>query len=86
MNKQSNEYISYMKSDLWKQKKLERMKIDCFKCAACGYSAKPQILMVHHFTYERLGHEDVWKDLATICPVCHKKLHRLLKRKQTPTD
>lgn len=42
--------------------------------------------MVHHFTYERLGHENVWKDLATICPVCHKKLHRLLKRKQTPTD
>lgn len=53
--------------------KRERLKIDGYKCTACGYSAKPNVLMVHHLTYARLGNEDAWKDLVTLCPICHRK-------------
>ena len=41
MSGQSKEYREYMKSDSWERKKRERLKIDGYKCTACGYSAKP---------------------------------------------
>lgn len=66
MSGQSKEYREYMKSDSWERKKRERLKIDGYKCTACGYSAKPNVLMVHHLTYARLGNEDIWKDLTTL--------------------
>lgn len=81
---QSEEYKKYMSSSKWQQVKSERIKIDNNACAMCGYSAKPQVLMVHHMNYARLGHEDVWHDLVTLCPICHRKLHRMLKRRQEP--
>ena len=44
MSGQSKEYREYMKSDSWERKKRERLKIDGYKCTACGYSAKPNVL------------------------------------------
>ena len=84
MSGQSKEYREYMKSDSWERKKRERLKIDGYKCTACGYSAKPNVLMVHHLTYARLGNEDTWKDLVTLCPICHRKIHNMLRRRQAP--
>lgn len=40
--------------------------------------------MVHHLTYARLGNEDIWKDLTTLCPICHRKIHNMLRRRQAP--
>ena len=80
----SKEYVEYMKSDEWQKMKHSRLEIDHYSCVMCGYSKKPEILMVHHLNYKRLGHEDVWKDLVTLCPICHRKVHRMLKRKQEP--
>lgn len=80
----SKEYVEYMKSDEWQKIKHSRLEIDHYSCVMCGYSKKPEILMVHHLNYKRLCHEDVWKDLVTLCPVCHRKVHRMLKRKQEP--
>lgn len=84
MSGQSKEYREYMKSDSWERKKRERLKIDGYKCTACGYSAKPNVLMVHNLTYARLGNEDAWKDLVTLCPICHRKIHNMLRRRQAP--
>ena len=54
MQIQSEEYKKYMSSSKWHQIKNERIKIDNNACAMCGYSAKPQVLMVHHMNYARL--------------------------------
>ena len=62
----SKEYVEYMKSDEWQKIKHSRLEIDHYSCVMCGYSKKPEILMVHHLNYKRLGHEDVWKDLVTL--------------------
>lgn len=31
-----------------------------------------------------LGNEDIWKDLTTLCPICHRKIHNMLRRRQAP--
>lgn len=81
---QSRQYQNYINSEKWKQIKEERLKIDGYSCVMCGYNAKTEILMVHHLTYKNLEKENVWQDLVTLCPICHKKIHKMLNRKQRP--
>ena len=71
------EYESYLKSDEWRDKKNRRMKIDGYKCRACGSTHN---LQVHHLNYYSVGHEDVWKDIATICDDCHVLIHNFMSR------
>ena len=61
----------YYKSPLWANKRNERLKIDGFKCAKCGFT---RALEVHHINYERIFHEDVSKDLITLCKKCHNEI------------
>lgn len=61
----------YYKSQSWAEKRNERLKIDGFKCAKCGFT---RALEVHHINYERLFHEDVSKDLITLCKKCHNEI------------
>lgn len=74
---QSDYYHWYMNSDEWRIKRLERLALDKFRCVACGRS---RALEVHHVTYKRLGHEDVRKDLCTLCRPCHEKIHNYYDR------
>ena len=81
---QSQQYKSYMLSDDWQRMKEVRRKIDGNKCVMCGRSAetcKRMQLQCHHITYDRLGHENPYTDLVTLCGSCHSKLHNLLKRR-----
>lgn len=82
-------YDTYIRSDAWKYKKAQREQIDENKCVMCGRDASTckNGLSCHHIRYYRngksiLGHENVWKDLVTLCPACHKKLHNFIDRKQ----
>ena len=61
----------YYKSRTWAEKRNERLKIDGFKCARCGFT---RALEVHHINYDRLYHEDVSRDLITLCKKCHKEI------------
>ena len=84
MSIHSERYESYMKSPEWENMKAKRREIDGNRCAMCGRpgsTCKRMELQCHHITYERLGDEDVFKDLVTLCGSCHKKLHNLLKRR-----
>lgn len=63
------EYIG--RSPRWQEKRVERLKIDNFKCVVCGETHN---LHVHHITYENLGNEDVDNDLVTLCKGCHMKI------------
>lgn len=64
-------YIEYLKSPEWQRKRNERLRMDGYKCARCGF---PRALTVHHINYNNIYHEDVANDLITLCKKCHEKI------------
>ncbi len=81
---QSKEYKDYIRSDRWAAKAQERIEIDGHKCVMCG---RPESrcrngLQVHHVTYARLGQEDVYNDLVSLCQSCHLKIHAYYDRRR----
>ena len=78
--KRSDFYQRYMLSEEWNQKRKQRIWIDESRCVMCGKSSDEVALQVHHLTYKRLGCENIMTDLATVCPECHRKLHRFYNR------
>lgn len=70
-------YEDYLSSAHWKEKKSERLKLSNYCCDVCGDDEIQ--LQVHHKHYETLGHEDM-DDLATLCPYCHKDVHKEITR------
>lgn len=90
MQNHSKEYDSYMKSEEWANKREERLRLDDRHCVMCGRAdgitrkGKP-ILQVHHITYRNLGHETM-EDLVSLCPTCHKRIHKYYARARTWED
>ena len=68
----SQGYAEYIRSEGWREKAQLRKAIDGNRCVLCGSADN---LQVHHVTYERLGHEDVERDLVTLCMGCHEYAH-----------
>lgn len=58
----NEEYSDYLNSEAWKSKRIQRMAISHFRCAAC----KAKSTEVHHLTYERIFNEDM-QDLLPLC-------------------
>lgn len=85
MQKHSKEYNNYMKSDEWAAKREERLQLDDNHCVMCGRKNGLQkdgvtpILQVHHVHYGNLGNEPM-EDLVSLCPGCHRKIHRYYRR------
>lgn len=83
---QSEFYQEYIRSEAWREKAQERMRVDHYRCVMCGRSVdRCKSLQVHHVTYRNLGHEDVMKDLCTVCGSCHQKLHNYYDRERGET-
>lgn len=61
-------YRIYLTSDRWRQKRSVRLRMDGFRCVRCDSARR---LEVHHLNYDRLGDEDVDRDLITLCRRCH---------------
>lgn len=79
----SKQYEEYLKSEEWEQKKEQRMKLDNHSCVMCGRNREDcRTLQVHHISYQRLGHENIFTDLCTVCGSCHKKLHNYYNRRR----
>lgn len=79
----SMQYKEYLKSKEWEQKKEERMKVDGYRCVMCGRDMEHcRTMQVHHVSYKRLGHENIYTDLCTLCGSCHKKLHNYYNRRR----
>lgn len=73
-----DEYKSYIFSNVWDQKRNERLLFDDYKCALCGNRNNVQ---VHHLVYplhKNYGTESIY-DLITVCPDCHRLLDGLRK-------
>ncbi len=63
-------YQAYLKSDEWKAKRNEVMRMAGYKCRKCGARAT----QVHHETYARIYNEKL-TDLTALCSDCHRKIH-----------
>lgn len=81
-------YEKYMRSEEWQAKRSQRILIDGDKCVMCQRPAERTKtgLQVHHINYRNLGNEDVWQDLVTLCPSCHRKIHRYYDRRRNEED
>ena len=74
-------YREYLKSDEWKRKRNRRIEIDGNRCQCCGCRGTMRNpLDVHHLTYHSIYHEDVDKDLVTLCRSCHQGMHSVMNR------
>jgi len=70
------EYLDYIKSDNWKNKKVKYYKKHTKICEACG-STKD--IHLHHKTYRRLR-EETSRDLVPLCSTCHDEVHRIARK------
>ena len=77
----SPEYEAYIASPAWAEVKRRRLLIDGGLCVMCkrpvGNGLKWE---THHLHYRNLGHEDVIKDVCTLCVDCHDKIHNYYDR------
>ena len=67
-------YDDYLQTDVWKEIRFTRLKMDHFKCQQCGSGINVQ---VHHIRYPESawGTENLKDDLVTLCDLCHKETH-----------
>lgn len=79
---QTEFYKRYIRSPAWEKRKAVRMEIDGYRCVMCGETTA---LQVHHVSYRNLGHEDILRDLCTVCDACHVKIHKYYDREQGKT-
>lgn len=70
-DKEKQKLNDYYNSPEWAKKRNERLKLDGYKCARCGFT---RALQVHHINYDRLFNEDVSTDLVTLCKKCHNEI------------
>jgi 5-methylcytosine-specific restriction endonuclease McrA len=67
-------YQEELKDKRWREKSLQIMKRDNFKCALCGSKHN---LQVHHIKY--IDGKKAWEHptsvLITLCDDCHNKVH-----------
>lgn len=73
-------YKEYINSNKWKLKRLQYLSnnngfIVCFCCRKELFFGEEPI-HVHHKTYKNFQYEDL-KDLLSLCPTCHVKIHKL---------
>ena len=68
------EYLEYIRGEKFKELKMERLKLDEYKCQICFKKVDEKTSHCHHITYLRVLNEKI-SDLSTLCPCCHKKLH-----------
>jgi len=64
----------YLQTDVWRELRNERLKLDHYQCQYCGTANNVQ---VHHLKYPSIwGMEDVEADLITLCASCHAETHK----------
>jgi hypothetical protein len=75
-------YERYIASVEWSLKRAERLAVDQNQCQACLHDGSEWRLEIHHKTYERLGHEDVGRDLITLCCQCHEAVTNVIRSRR----
>ncbi len=76
---QTKEYKKYIKSQEWKNIKLDILQVRGNYCEICKEQRQVNILHLHHKTYKNLFNEKA-EDLQLLCPNCHMEVHGLTKK------
>ena len=78
----TQEYLDYLDSDEWHQKRLKKAEQVNYTCELCGKIVVSGF-QVHHRTYRNLFHEPLC-DLQFLCEECHQKQHekKAMKRRR----
>ena len=66
-----SDYIDYLQSDDWKERRKELMEEANGECSECGDKATE----LHHLNYNKLGYEELDEDVVALCNECHKEMH-----------
>jgi hypothetical protein len=82
MNKRKSKYLAYINSKEWKELKLDLLIKRGCRCEKCGIDKQPNLIQVHHLTYDRLYNE-LETDLLLVCGKCHKEIHNIKDKKKT---
>ena len=72
-------YLEYMDSREWIEKKQEYWDSEGYSCKVPGCEVESR-LEVHHWTYSRLGNEDI-RDLVGVCKRHHQEIHQVRDEK-----
>ena len=64
------DYLDYLKTEQWKEKKQVRFFLDKGKCQECGIKLEFKQSHCHHKSYNWL-YEEPMEDLETLCRYCH---------------
>jgi len=67
-----SEYIEYLKSDEWKEKRKYLMEQCDWTCSKCGEKAT----QLHHLNYNNIGDEELDVDVIPLCKDCHDEIHK----------
>lgn len=81
MGEQSR-YQAHLASPNWRLKRQARLEIDRHRCQTCLHDGSQWRLEVHHRTYDRLGDEDVLRDLITLCSSCHEAVTSVIRQRR----
>jgi len=65
------EYIDYLKSEDWKERRKYLMELADYICSKCGAKAT----QLHHLNYNNIGNEELDVDVIPLCNDCHKRIH-----------
>ena len=65
----NEEYVEYLKSPDWKERRKELMEEAEEICDECGEKAT----VLHHLNYNNLGFEILDEDVVALCKECHKE-------------
>ncbi len=65
------DYGTYLKSDIWKEKRIKILRRDKYICQKCF---KNNATDIHHLTYKNFGFEKL-DELLALCRLCHEELH-----------
>lgn len=67
----SKRYLDYLRSPQWERVRNEHL----FRCDyVCEICRQHKARQVHHWSYDRLGHERP-QDLCAVCLWCHHDIH-----------
>ena len=66
-----SEYVDYLKSDDWRERRKELMEEAEKLCSKCGEKAT----QLHHLNYDNLGEEELDEDVIAVCKDCHDEIH-----------
>ena len=76
------DYLDYLKTEKWMDKKKVRFFLDKGKCQECGAKLEFKQSHCHHKSYDWL-YEEPMEDLETLCRYCHIEIRHAGKQKES---